>query len=42
MGPQSPEGLTTLLILTSICLVIIITAFALTFVRKADTSDQKH
>ena len=42
MGPQSPEGLTTLLILASVCVVILITAFSLTFFRKADTSDKKH
>lgn len=42
MGPQSPEGLQTLLILVSICVVIFITAFSLTFFRKADTSDKKH
>lgn len=42
MGPQSPEGLQTLLILASICVVILVTAFSLTFFRKADTSDKKH
>lgn len=42
MGPQSPEGLQTLLILASVCAIILITAFSLTFFRKADTSDKKH
>lgn len=42
MGPQSPEGLTTLLILSSVCVIICIITFALTFYRKTDTSDKNH
>ncbi|GEM_PF-6691701 len=42
MGPQSTQGLILLVTLASVCVVILITAFSLTFFRKADTSDKKH
>lgn len=40
MGPQSTQGLITLVTLATVCAIIFITAFVLTFVRKADTSDK--
>ena len=40
---QSSEGFTLLVTLATICVAIFITAFSLTFFRKADTSDNsKH
>jgi hypothetical protein len=39
---QSTEGLITLITLSSVCVLILITAFVLTFVRKADTRDGHH
>lgn len=42
MGPQSTQGLILLVTLASVCAVIFIAAFSLTFFRKADTSDKKH
>jgi hypothetical protein len=37
---QSPEGLTLLITLATVCVAIFFTAFVLTFFRKADTSDK--
>lgn len=42
MGPQSTDGLILLVTLASICAVILITAFSLTFFAKRDTSDKAH
>jgi hypothetical protein len=42
MEAQSAQGLYTLITLSSICVLIFISAFALTFIRKADTRDGHH
>jgi hypothetical protein len=42
MEAQSTEGLYTLLTLSSVCVLIFLTAFVLTFIRKADTRDGHH
>lgn len=41
MEAQSHEGFILLVTLVAICIVIFITAFSLTFFRKADTNDNK-
>jgi len=40
MGPQSTDGWILLVTLASICAVILITAFSLTFFAKRDTRDK--
>ena len=40
MEAQSQEGLTLLITLTLVCVVILITAYSLTFFVKKDTSDK--
>ncbi len=40
MEQQSHEGFILLITLASLCVVILVTAFSLTFFRKADTSDK--
>lgn len=42
MGPQSTDGLILLVTLASVCVVIFITAFVLTYGKERDTSDSKH
>lgn len=39
---QSTEGLILLITLATVCVAIFVTAFALTFFRKADTRDKSH
>ena len=39
---QSAQGLCTLITLSSLCVLIFIIAYVLTFVRKEDTSDVHH
>lgn len=41
MEAQSQEGFILLVTLSILCIVIFITAFSLTFLRDADTSDHK-
>ena len=42
MEAQSQEGFILMVTLAVVCIVILITAFSLTFFRKADTSDHTH
>jgi hypothetical protein len=39
---QTAQGLYTLITLSSVCVLIFIATFVLTFIRKADTSDGNH
>lgn len=39
---QTGEGTTFFVILALLCVAIFVTAFSLTFFRKADTSDKAH
>lgn len=41
MEAQSQEGFFLLVTLVVVCIVILVTAFSLTFFRNADTSDNK-
>lgn len=41
MEAQSQEGFILLVTLATLCIVIFITAFSLTFFRNADTNDNK-
>jgi len=42
MGQQSTEGLILLVTLTAVCVIIFAITFYLTFIRKANTSDNAH
>ncbi len=41
MEAQSQEGFILLITIAALCVAIFITAFALTFLREADTDDNK-
>lgn len=41
MEAQSQEGFILLVTLAVVCIVILVTAFSLTFFRNADTNDNK-
>ncbi|MES2417939.1 MAG: hypothetical protein V4541_07100 [Bacteroidota bacterium] len=39
---QSTQGLITLISLSAVCVIILITTYILTFIKKTDTSDKAH